>query len=59
MLTQDEISAAARFDDEIGLYGFHDLASEHHPECVIKDPGFYGFPYRMLLAKGCVEELIR
>lgn len=52
-LTQEEISAAARFEDEIGLYGFHDLASEHHPECVIQDPGFYGFPYRMLLAKGC------
>lgn len=53
MLTQEEISAATRFDDEIGLYGFHDLASEHHPECIIAEPGFYGFPYRMLLAKGC------
>lgn len=53
MLTQEEISAATRFEDEIGLYGFHDLANEHHPECVIAEPGFYGFPYRMLLAKGC------
>lgn len=53
MLSNEEIAAGARFDDEIGLYGFHDLASEHHPECVIADPGFYGFPYGMLLAKGC------
>lgn len=27
--------------------------SYKHPECEIKDPGFYGFPYRMLLPKGC------
>lgn len=53
MLTQEEISAATRFEDEIGLYGFHDLCNEQHPECVIAEPGFYGFPYRMLLAKGC------
>lgn len=53
MLTQDEIAAATRFEDEIGLYGFHDLCNDKHPECVIADPGFYGFPYRMLLPKGC------
>ena len=27
--------------------------SYKHPECEIKNPGFYGFPYRMLLPKGC------
>lgn len=54
-LTQDEISAAARFEDEIGLYGFHDLFQKAHPECEIAAPGFYGFPYRMLLAKGCAN----
>lgn len=55
MLTQEEISAAARFEDEIGLYGFHDLYKEGNPECEIRTPGFYGFPYRMLLAKGCAN----
>lgn len=52
MLTQEEIGGAARFEDEIGLYGFHDL-SPKRPECLVREPGFYGFPYRMLLAKGC------
>ncbi len=51
-ITQEEISNATRFDDEIGLYAFHDLAPKK-PELFAKDPGFYGFPYRMLLAKGC------
>lgn len=55
MLTQEELSAAARFEDEIGLYGFHDLFQKAHPECEISAPGFYGFPYRMLLAKGCAN----
>ncbi len=52
MLSQEEISNATRFADEIGLYGFHDL-SPKHPEMRPKAPGFYGMPYRMLLAKGC------
>ena len=52
LLTQQEISDATRFDDEIGLYGFHDL-SPRRPECLVKEPGFYGLPYQMLLAKGC------
>lgn len=53
MLTQEEISNAARFEDEIGLFGFHDLYKKDNPECRIKAPGFYGFPYRMLLPVGC------
>lgn len=52
MLTQKEISAAERFDDEIGLYGFHDLAPKRK-ECEISAPGYYGMPYRMLLPEGC------
>jgi len=52
IMTQQEISEATRFDDEIGLYGFHDL-SPTRPECLVKEPGFYGLPYRMLLAQGC------
>ena len=53
MISLDEITSATRFEDEIGLFGFEDLMSYKHPECEIKDPGFYGFPYRMLLPKGC------
>lgn len=52
MITQEEISAGARFEDEIGLYGFHDL-SPKHPEYFINHEGVYGFPYRMLLPVGC------
>ena len=52
ILSSEEISGAARFDDEIGLYGFHDFAPKH-PELFVKAPGYYGMPYRMLLAKGC------
>ncbi len=55
ILTQEEISNAARFDDEIGLYAFHDL-SPKNKELMPKEPGFYGLPYRMLLAKG-IENL--
>ncbi len=52
MLTQADISSAARFEDEIGLYGFHDLAPTR-PHCFCEEPGFYGFPYRMILPVGC------
>jgi hypothetical protein len=51
-ISQKEISNATRFEDEIGLFGFHDL-SPKRPDCLVKAPGFYGFPYRMLLPKGC------
>ncbi len=47
-LTIDEILNAQRFDDEIGLYGFHDSA----PRMMIKDGKYYGIPYRCLLPKG-------
>lgn len=57
MLSQAELSTAARFDDEIGLYGFHDL-SPKRPECEIGAPGFYGLPYRMLLPSGCENLLM-
>ena len=52
-LTSEEIENAARFPDEIGLYGFHDLAPLHH----IKDGGWYGIPYRALIPKG-VDNLL-
>ena len=43
----DEITNAARFDDEVALYGFHDCA----PRIMIKAAGYYGIPYRALLPK--------
>ncbi len=54
MITQEEISEGKRFDDEIGLYAFHDLASDQvRPDLFIKNQtGFYGFPYRMILPVG-------
>ncbi|MDF2510325.1 MAG: putative rane protein [Herbinix sp.] len=52
ILTQQEILEATRFEDEIGLYGFHDL-SPRRPECLVREPGFYGMPYKMLLPKKC------
>lgn len=51
MMTQDDITEARRFEDEIGLYAFHDFAPKH-PELFCKVPGFYGLPYRMMLPVG-------
>lgn len=51
MMTQEDISEARRFDDEIGLYAFHDFAPKHE-ELFCKSPGFYGLPYRMMLPVG-------
>ena len=55
-LTNDEIVNSARFDDEIGTYGFHDSAPQDK-ECVLQNQGLYGLPYRMMLPKG-VENLL-
>ena len=41
--------------DLVKLYvddAFHDL-SPKRPECLVKAPGYYGLPYRMLLPVGC------
>lgn len=51
MMTQKEISEATRYEDEIGLYAFHDFAPKHE-ELFSRDPGFYGLPYRMMLPVG-------
>lgn len=51
MMTQEDITEARRFEDEIGLYAFHDFAPKH-AELFCKSPGFYGLPYRMLLPVG-------
>ena len=52
MLTEPEISGATRCEEEIGLYGFQDMV-EKVPETKIREPGFYGLPYKMLIPKGC------
>ncbi|MCR5145280.1 MAG: FAD-dependent oxidoreductase [Lachnospiraceae bacterium] len=57
-ITQDDIHNARRFDDEIGLYGFHDLAAKAGENIPIQGDGFYGFPYRMLLPVGCDNLLV-
>lgn len=52
MLTEPEVSGATRFDNEIGLYGFQDMV-EKNPSTKIREPGFYGLPYEMLIPKKC------
>jgi 2-polyprenyl-6-methoxyphenol hydroxylase-like FAD-dependent oxidoreductase len=44
-LNSDEIDNCMRFDDEIGLYGYHDLPTKHS----IGKGGYYGIPYRAIL----------
>ncbi len=46
-LSLEQIVSGARFEDEVFLYGFHDCA----PRIMIRDAGWYGFPYRALLPK--------
>lgn len=46
-MSVEEIVNCTRFDDEVMLYGFMDLA----PRIMIKDGGWYGLPYRALLPK--------
>lgn len=53
-ITVEDITSGARFEDEIGLYGFNDLASDRkRPDLFVQNgTGFFGFPYRMLLPVG-------
>ena len=52
-ISLEEIINGQRFDDEIAVYGFHDMA----PKVIIKDGKYYGIPYRALLPKD-VENLL-
>ncbi len=52
-ISLEEIINGQRFDDEIAVYGFHDMA----PKIIIKDGKYYGIPYRALLPKD-VENLL-
>jgi hypothetical protein len=47
-LTLEDITNSARFEDEIGIFGYHDYAPRDE-RCRMKNQGFYGLPYRMLL----------
>jgi 2-polyprenyl-6-methoxyphenol hydroxylase-like FAD-dependent oxidoreductase len=52
-MTLDEIVSGKRFDDEVMLYGFHDMA----PRIMIKNGSYYGIPYRAFIPNG-VENLL-
>ncbi|MGH0053443.1 MAG: FAD-dependent oxidoreductase [Sphaerochaetaceae bacterium] len=47
-LSDEEICNATKFEDEIAYTGFHDLSMSGHK---IKDAGYVGLPYRMLIPK--------
>lgn len=48
-MSNEEITNAIHFDDEVFLYGFHDSA----PKYSVKNGGAYGFPYRC----SCVKDV--
>jgi len=52
-LSLKDIIEGRRFNDEVALYSFHDMA----PQIMVKDGQAYGIPYRALLPKG-VENLL-
>jgi hypothetical protein len=52
-LAQQDVTSGARFEDEIGLFGFID-----NPTFRVKDAGAYGIPYRALLPKGLDNLLV-
>ncbi len=52
-MTQQDVTSGARYDDEIGLYGFID-----NPTHRVKDAGAYGIPYRALIVKGSDNLLV-
>ncbi len=52
-ITQEDIETGKRFEDEIGLYGFHDLAVKEGENAGAGGEGYYGFPYRMILPQAC------
>jgi hypothetical protein len=49
-LSNEEIINATHFDDDVFVYGFHDLAPR--PQFQIKNGGTYGYPYRASCVKG-------
>lgn len=51
-ITHEDVIGGRHFDDEIMVYGFHDMA----PRFQVKNGGTYGIPYRALCVKG-IENL--
>ncbi len=47
-ITHEDVIGGKHFDDDVFVYGFHDMA----PRLQIKDGGSYGIPYRALCVKG-------
>ena len=47
-ITHDNVLNAEHFDDDVFVYGFHDMA----PRYQVKDGGSYGIPYRALCVRG-------
>lgn len=51
-ITHDDVLNGKHFDDDVFVYGFHDMA----PKYQVKNGGSYGIPYRALCVKG-IENL--
>lgn len=51
-LSPEEITSGTHFDDDVAVYGFHDVSPKYN----INRGGSYGIPYRTLLPKG-IENL--
>jgi len=51
-ITHEDVIDGRHFDDDVFVYGFHDMA----PRFQIKDGGTYGIPYRALCVQG-IENL--
>ena len=49
-LTNEEIVNCKKFDDDVFVYGFHDMAPR--PQYQLKNGGTYGHPYRACCVKG-------
>ena len=47
-ITHDNVLNGDHFEDDVFVYGFHDMA----PRYQVKNGGSYGIPYRALLVKG-------
>ncbi len=52
-LTQEDVVGGARFEDQVGLFGFIDNA-----QFSVQDAGAYGIPYRALRPRGLDNLLI-
>jgi hypothetical protein len=51
-ITHDDVLNGVHFDDDVFVYGFHDMA----PKFQVANGGSYGIPYRALCVKG-IENL--